>query len=100
MVTIYAPFTKEQADSINEFQKSKYYHSFTCPVCRSPLIVTDGFLKCSKDPENHGYLQNWCHNFMADWSWKNDIREGKIEDLILMNAMEVSGISEQNIGEI
>jgi hypothetical protein len=66
-----APFTSEQVDALNAFQKSGRMHPFTCGgehVSGGPYLVArrDGW-HCS-DPyaEGCGYTQNWAHAFMAD----------------------------------
>lgn len=62
-----APFTEDEIASLNEYQDSGYMHPFTC-VCggHTNLVATkDGWI-CNKC----AYKQNWCHNFMANWGWK------------------------------
>ena len=61
------PFTEDQVKSIQEFQLCDRYHPFTCNKCPDATLQVraDGFycLKCD-------YTQDWCHDFMANWEWK------------------------------
>lgn len=65
---IKAPFTADQVKSLNEFQETGMMHPFTCAKCPSDLIATPDGWKCSTP--GCDYTQDWCHEFMADWSWK------------------------------
>jgi hypothetical protein len=67
-----APWSKDQVESINAYQSSKFIHPFTCGseiVHKYPESILEADLyalhckKCS-------YLQSWVYSFMADWSWK------------------------------
>lgn len=67
---IEAPFTDEQVKSIDAFQKNKYMPKFTCgnDSCNHvALTVTKDGFSC---PQCYNWSQNWCHDFMADWSWR------------------------------
>lgn len=65
---IYAPFSDEQVIKLNEFQKSKRFHPFTCGGCdrnrddQGILIATnDGWVcPCGK------YKQDWADSFMVE----------------------------------
>lgn len=63
-----APFTPEQVESLNGFQKCGCVHPFTCggDKCRSDLVATEEGWVCP----NCDYTQNWAHEFMADGSWR------------------------------
>lgn len=72
MAIIRAPFTKEQVDSLNGFQRSGIVHPFTCGTeeCRADLVATkDGWI-CDYC---HLHKQDWAHDFMADGSWKQSL---------------------------
>ncbi len=75
MSIIKAPFTQDQINSIVAFQKSPHNHPFTC--CNHNIMNTysEGLLclKCEK-------LQDWCHDFMANWQWKKNL-EIKLKSL-------------------
>ena len=64
-----APFTKEQAESINGYQQAGVFHEFTCGSenCREALVATDGGgLYCPQCD----YTQNWVHDWMANDVWR------------------------------
>jgi hypothetical protein len=64
--TIRAPWTPEQVEALNRFQKSGRFHPFTCPgkwaKCaehRDLVATTDGWVcACGK------YRQDWASDFM------------------------------------
>lgn len=67
MDRIEAPFTDEQVDALNAFQKACQFHPFTCPgdhiVCeqhRELIATNDGWVCHCGD-----YRQSWAHEFMA-----------------------------------
>ena len=69
--TIRAPWTQEQVDRLNEYQRAGAFHPFTCPREHScserlygavELVATvDGWV-CPKDCD---YTQDWAHAMMA-----------------------------------
>lgn len=62
-----APFTPEQAKSINAYQTAGVMRPFTCGNdCGADLVAEESGMKCPRCD----YSQNWVHPFMADWSWK------------------------------
>jgi len=62
-----SPFTQDEVNSINAFQKCGYWHPFTCgDGCKSSLVATPNGLECV---ECNMYRQNWVHDFMANWGW-------------------------------
>ena len=64
-----APFTKEQAESINAYQKAGVFHEFTCATedCDGVLQASEGAgLYC---PQCH-YTQGWVHSWVANGTWK------------------------------
>lgn len=62
---IRAPFTTEQADALNRYQKAGRMHPFTCPrehPSQAVLLAVHGagwVCGC-------GYTQDWAHGFMLD----------------------------------
>ena len=67
---IQSPFTVEQVESLNGYQKAGPFHPFTCGTdsCRHDLIATEEGWVC---PECD-YTQCWAHDFMANNSWQAD----------------------------
>lgn len=59
-----APWTNEQVDQLNRFQKLGAMHPFTCggDNCRAVLRARNSGWYCLHCP----YMQNWAHPFMAD----------------------------------
>ena len=73
MTDIKAPFTPDQVESLNAYQKSGVFHPFTgnndlLPDGEDDILVAeqDGWHSLV-DPN---YTQDWAHSWMADWSWK------------------------------
>lgn len=69
----YAPFTDDQVESLNGYQKSGVFHPFTgrndlAPDGQDDVLVatTDGWIS----ELDETYRQNWAWSWMADWSWK------------------------------
>jgi len=58
------PFTKEQIEIINEYQKNMYVHPLTCgnAKCRAVLEMTENGLVC---PECD-YTQDWVPGCFID----------------------------------
>lgn len=91
MDTVYAPFTEDQVDSLNWYQRTSSFHEFTCgndncpgkrhvsynPKYKPPepaptgdmLVATaNGWICPSCD-----YTQNWAHLYMANWAWEEEV---------------------------
>lgn len=67
-----APWNPDQIKSLEGYQNCGYFHPFTCGICSSDLIPTkDGWI-CSLDDSDCYYVQDWCHDFMADGSWERE----------------------------
>jgi hypothetical protein len=73
------PWTEDQLNSLNGFQACEYFHPFTCGQ-REPdnkphvLFATKDGWTCPMCNPNL-VCQTWCHEFMADWSWKKSEAE-------------------------
>lgn len=64
---IKAPWTQEQVDALNAWQKLGYVHEFTCPMDHPDdrvLTATPAGWICP----SCSYTQNWAHDHMADKS--------------------------------
>lgn len=84
-MTVYAPFTDDQVNSLNAYQVAGVMHPFTCGnrsershVWRDGdgdlglLMATPAGWTCPQCD----YTQDWAHGFMADWSWRSWPRRG------------------------
>lgn len=62
-MTIRAPFTAEQVDALNRFQRTSWLHPFTCANDhkgdRNLVATQNGWICCNCD-----YEQNWAHEMM------------------------------------
>lgn len=71
MSQIKAPWTTEQVEQLNRYQKGHYMHPYTCggEECRQDLIATaDGWVCPSCE-----YRQDWAHEVSADQNVMNAI---------------------------
>ena len=59
------PWTPEQVDSLNAYQRAGIFHTYTCGTCRNDLIATTDGWRCEC-----GYTQDWAADFLLDGSWK------------------------------
>ena len=70
-----SPFTQDQADSFNAYQKAGIFHPFTCgnnhPGDRELVAKPQG-LSCP----GCDYKQDWAHSWMLDWKWK-EVLDGR-----------------------
>lgn len=72
-----APFTNEQVENLNGYQRSGVFHEFTCgnDFClgvdghKAVLVATNDGWEC---PAGCGYTQDWAHEAMADGRWRRD----------------------------
>ena len=59
------PWTAEQVDALNRWQRAGIVHEFTCPRDhegdRTLVATRDGWICCHCD-----YRQDWAHAFMAE----------------------------------
>lgn len=71
-----APFNDDQVHKLNEFQKTGFFHPFTCcggdidenPDCERQNQKGEGTLIATKDGwicPCGKYTQNWAHTFMG-----------------------------------
>ncbi len=60
-----APFTKEEAEKLNQYQKLGFLHEFTCPNKHPDrtLIAKEG---AGWYCPHCDYTQNWAHAFMLE----------------------------------
>jgi hypothetical protein len=70
------PWDESQIASLNGYQQCGYHHPFTCGE-REPdgshhvlRATRDGWYCPICAAAGKPYAQDWCHEFMADWSWK------------------------------
>lgn len=64
MSKIFAPFTEEQIEALNSWQRNGKFHPFTCKNHRNiSLTATADGWHCSV--EKCSYAQNWAHDFMV-----------------------------------
>jgi len=61
---IFAPFTPEQVQALNVWQRLGYTHPYTCVSCEGVLIAETGGWRC--EAAECTYTQNWAHTFSAD----------------------------------
>ena len=73
--TVFAPWSQDQVNSLNAFQRSKKVHPYTCggDGCREVLVATQGGWVCSKCE----YTQNHATDFTANWVWKKALHINK-----------------------
>lgn len=57
---ILAPFTPEQVEGLNRFQRQELTHPFTCPEGHILIARRESWVCPCCD-----YTQNWAHNFMV-----------------------------------
>jgi len=79
---IKAPFTKEQVERLNWYQKESGWHPFTCgtPGCYETIAIGDRSFKQSTELiateagwicNQCGYTQDWAHESMLDLRLKS-----------------------------
>lgn len=67
-----------QVASLNAYQRSGVFHEFTGGDGETLVATNDGWVM-PNDPVE--VVQDWAHEFMADWSWRPP--EGSIGDMIM-----------------
>lgn len=71
-----APWTPEEVTSLNGYQQSGVMHEFTCGSggrCDASHDAQGGMLVATKNGwicPYCDYAQNWCHEWMADGTWR------------------------------
>lgn len=58
-MSVEAPWSQDIVDRLNAYQKSGFFHPYTCAECRSDLIATAEGWKCSE--VGCEYTQGWAH---------------------------------------
>lgn len=61
---VYAPFTAEQVEALNAYQKLTFAHPYTCGRCLGKLVAETSGWRC-RTP-GCTYTQKWAHAFTAD----------------------------------
>jgi hypothetical protein len=75
---ITTPFTDEQVENLNKFQRHSHMHPFTCKLYHDGenvlVATTDGWIcpHCE-------YTQYWSHDFMADGSFIKDYNKQMLD---------------------
>ena len=68
---IKTPWTKEQVDSLNEYQRRGGFHPFTCGYASHTLTATGKGWVCEECARiGREYKQDWCWAWMADGTWQ------------------------------
>ena len=73
-------FTPDEVESLNAYQNSNSFHPFTCGGDRTDEKHLDGEGRLVATGEGWycpfcEYRQDWCHQWMKDWSWKSMYRQ-------------------------
>jgi hypothetical protein len=88
-VILKAPWNKDQVKSLNAFQNYSIFHPFTCPNWADREHPKIGILTAVRDGwfcRQCDYTQDWAHDWMANWKWKEGDLE--IEKLFFMENNE------------
>jgi hypothetical protein len=75
MAFLGAPWTPEQVQNLNDYQKSGKMHPFTCEYRGDHYSVNDGILVATPSgwecPYKYcDYAQFWAHDWMASRVWE------------------------------
>lgn len=60
-----APWTDDEVESLNAYQHAGIFHQFTSTNGHDLIATNNGWVENIGGP----IVQDWCHPFMADWSW-------------------------------
>lgn len=63
--TIYAPFTPEQVEKLNDFQQNAVWHPYTCNTNSDVLVATEAGWICP----TCDYTQDWANSAMVQEWW-------------------------------
>lgn len=71
-------FTPEEVESLNDYQKSRAIHPFTCGGNRTDEhhLDREGLLVATEDGwvcPYCNYRQNWAHDFMKNRQWQRSM---------------------------
>jgi hypothetical protein len=74
MALLRAKWTEDQVRSLNAYQQSAALHPFTCNNGHALVAGADGWTchVCAH------YKQDWCHDFMTNWGWRDWSIKGSI----------------------
>lgn len=79
MTETFKAFSEAEVASLNAYQKSGFFHPFTCgnPDHEEHvnLVAAEQGWYCpamvdENNEEYCDYTQTWAHDFMKDWSWR------------------------------
>lgn len=77
LMTVSAPFTRDQVWSLNAYQDDTDGHPYTCPNPHPPkfrrLIATSLGWVCRD--RSCGYTQDWAHAYTTNWEWRSKLDE-------------------------
>jgi hypothetical protein len=73
-----APWNDDQVTSLNAYQACRRHHPFTC--VEGEPDGTHHILEAAREgwfcprclPKGKQYVQTWCYDYMADWSWDRE----------------------------
>lgn len=66
-MTTKAPWTTDQVNSLNAYQRYGYVHPYTSENGNVLIATKDGWV----EEEDGPVVQDWAHEFSLDWSWNN-----------------------------
>ena len=66
-----APWTEDQVASLAEYQNCGLFHPFTSSD--GAVLIPTPMGWTVKD--FGAIVQDWCHDWMADWSWKKQVEQ-------------------------
>ena len=79
MEQINAPWTPDQVDSLNAYQRGGLFHEYTWGEHQTLIATPEGWRTAPGEP----VYQNWAHGFTANWSWLATHLEACIVMLLL-----------------
>jgi hypothetical protein len=90
------PWTEEQVEALNGYQRAGVMHPFTCEYRSDHMFANAGILVATPTgwecPYQHcTYMQFWAHGFMFDPHWR-ECRGG-----IYHSMARIKGVSENDL---
>ncbi len=61
---VFAPFSPDQVEALNAYQKLGYVHPYTCGRCLAKLVAKADGWHCTAP--GCTYTQQWAHAYTAD----------------------------------